>query len=195
MKKIEITNAALKLFANQGYEGTSMQQIADATGIQKPSLYAHFKNKLEIYSAIVKRQTVEYKEQIFEKIYDRKGEDPETVFKTLFFLTIDYFSDKDLLLFWKQAYLHAAADTSSESCKVTLQMMNEINRCAGKVFSDFSNGQSEELLEKSKDMMQMYTIILHGFLDFMLVYMDTGIDMQKIANDTWNSLSKDLFIR
>ena len=36
--KKEILNAALELFSNQGYEATSISQIANAVGIKKASL-------------------------------------------------------------------------------------------------------------------------------------------------------------
>ncbi|MBR6089678.1 MAG: helix-turn-helix transcriptional regulator, partial [Anaerolineaceae bacterium] len=38
----EILEAALDLFAVNGYEATSISQLADAVGIRKASLYSHF---------------------------------------------------------------------------------------------------------------------------------------------------------
>jgi AcrR family transcriptional regulator len=42
---------ALQLFTEQGYEATSLRQIADALGINKASLYYHFPNKEAILHA------------------------------------------------------------------------------------------------------------------------------------------------
>jgi AcrR family transcriptional regulator len=42
---------ALTLFTEQGYEATSLRQIADALGINKASLYYHFPNKEAILRA------------------------------------------------------------------------------------------------------------------------------------------------
>ena len=50
----EILEAALDLFSVNGYEATSISQLADAVGIRKASLYSHFVNKQDILDKIVK---------------------------------------------------------------------------------------------------------------------------------------------
>jgi AcrR family transcriptional regulator len=44
-----IKDVALKHFAEKGYEGTSMAQIADDVGIKKQSIYTYFKGKDELF--------------------------------------------------------------------------------------------------------------------------------------------------
>ena len=51
--KQRITEEALILFAEKGYKGTSVKNIADAVGIKDASLYNHFKSKLGIFDSIV----------------------------------------------------------------------------------------------------------------------------------------------
>ena len=52
--KQEILEAALELFSVQGFEATSIAQIADAVGVRKASLYSHFESKQAILDALVK---------------------------------------------------------------------------------------------------------------------------------------------
>lgn len=45
-----IKEVAIKQFALHGYEGASLALIANEVGIKKPSIYAHFKNKEELFT-------------------------------------------------------------------------------------------------------------------------------------------------
>ena len=49
----EILEAALDLFSVNGYEATSISQLADAVGLRKASLYSHFANKQDILETVV----------------------------------------------------------------------------------------------------------------------------------------------
>ncbi len=51
--KEKILDAALTLFSKNGYDGTSVEQIAESVGIKAPSLYKHFKGKEDILSNII----------------------------------------------------------------------------------------------------------------------------------------------
>ncbi|MDY5648805.1 MAG: TetR/AcrR family transcriptional regulator [Lachnospiraceae bacterium] len=64
--KQEILEASLELFSVQGFEATSISQIAGAVGIRKASLYSHFESKQAILDAIVKDVLEQYeKHSIF----------------------------------------------------------------------------------------------------------------------------------
>lgn len=51
--KERLIKAALDLFSENGYEGTSVDQIAKTVGIKAPSIYAHFKGKEELLQAVI----------------------------------------------------------------------------------------------------------------------------------------------
>lgn len=53
MNRSEIIQAAAQVFREKGYHGASMQDIADAVGLQKASLYHHVSSKQEILAAIL----------------------------------------------------------------------------------------------------------------------------------------------
>ena len=66
--KQEILEAALDLFSVQGFEATSVSQIANAVGIRKASLYSHFENKQAILDALMQEVMEQYgKHSIFAR--------------------------------------------------------------------------------------------------------------------------------
>ncbi|PHR62226.1 MAG: hypothetical protein COA43_00885 [Robiginitomaculum sp.] len=50
--QIKILAVSTQLFAQYGYEGVAMRQIAKAAGITLPSIYHHFGNKEGLYRAV-----------------------------------------------------------------------------------------------------------------------------------------------
>jgi len=60
----EILEAAARAFSKNGYDGTSLAEIARAVGIKTPALYYHFKSKNEILYAYLVRSG----EQIFSAV-------------------------------------------------------------------------------------------------------------------------------
>jgi AcrR family transcriptional regulator len=49
----EILEHATRLFAERGYDGTTLQDIAEAIGITRPGLYNYIKSKEELLAALV----------------------------------------------------------------------------------------------------------------------------------------------
>jgi AcrR family transcriptional regulator len=51
-RRRELTRAAARLFAEKGYHGTSIGDLADALGVQKGSVYAHIESKADLLWAV-----------------------------------------------------------------------------------------------------------------------------------------------
>jgi TetR/AcrR family transcriptional regulator len=54
-RRDEIIDCATRLFAERGYEGASMADLAEAVGMRKASLFYHFASKDELYAAVMER--------------------------------------------------------------------------------------------------------------------------------------------
>lgn len=52
-----ILNTAARLFVENGFERTSMQDIAETAGVSKGAIYHHFKSKEDIIQAVMEHQT------------------------------------------------------------------------------------------------------------------------------------------
>ena len=60
--RAKILVEATRLFARHGYDGTSLQAIADAVGIKKPSLIHHFASKDLLRQAVLDAQLAHWNE-------------------------------------------------------------------------------------------------------------------------------------
>lgn len=53
LRKEEIVAEATRLFAERGYEGTSMGDLAERVGLRKASLFHHFESKDALYATVL----------------------------------------------------------------------------------------------------------------------------------------------
>jgi TetR/AcrR family transcriptional repressor of mexJK operon len=52
-KRQAILDAATRAFITHGYSGASMEAIAEAAPVSKPTLYNHFKSKQDLFAAVI----------------------------------------------------------------------------------------------------------------------------------------------
>ncbi len=62
--RARIQAVALELFTEQGYEKTSLREVAERLGVTKAALYYHFKSKDEIVSSLVEDRLTSFDELI-----------------------------------------------------------------------------------------------------------------------------------
>ena len=68
-----LMDRAEELFARQGYEGTSLRQIADAAGIKEPGIYNHFSGKQGLYEAVLHRALNPMAEALSKQLKQAEG--------------------------------------------------------------------------------------------------------------------------
>jgi AcrR family transcriptional regulator len=71
-RKEEILDVATRLFAERGYEGTSMNDVAERVGMRKASLFYHFATKDALYEAVLDRLVASLQAAL-EAIYVSSG--------------------------------------------------------------------------------------------------------------------------
>lgn len=67
-KRHDIVRAAVKVFLENGYAATSMNRVADEAGVIKATIYSHFKDKEQLFTAIFQEVVLNKVEVDFEKM-------------------------------------------------------------------------------------------------------------------------------
>lgn len=68
-----IIQAASELFAEQGYTGTSMDQIAEAAGVSKGTIFYNYKNKADLFEHLISESAAAIADQIQMARHERRG--------------------------------------------------------------------------------------------------------------------------
>ncbi len=68
-----ILKATTRLFAANGYHGTSIAAISKATGLTKGALYAHFSSKEDLLLTLIKKFEMEFLDQLIAEVQCIKG--------------------------------------------------------------------------------------------------------------------------
>jgi AcrR family transcriptional regulator len=85
-KKEKILKTAARLFAEQGFDGTTTLQIAGEAGVTEPLIYYHFKGKDELFASILESAFASYHRRL-----ESLGFDSESQFQNIRNLILIHF--------------------------------------------------------------------------------------------------------
>jgi TetR/AcrR family transcriptional regulator, regulator of autoinduction and epiphytic fitness len=93
-EKVEqILQGAMQEFLLRGFAGTSMEKVATAAGVSKPTVYSYFKDKEALFQALIENLA----KKKFNSIYDSElldGE-PKIVLRNLAAKTLKHFDEDE----------------------------------------------------------------------------------------------------
>ncbi len=119
--RAKILNYALKLFAARGYEAVGVQEIVEAAGITKPTLYHYFGSKQGLLEAVLKENL----ELLFEAVKQATvyhGDLPLTLNQVV----ATYFNfARDNVTFYRMQLAMWFAPPNSEPFKIVSRLNNE----------------------------------------------------------------------
>ncbi|MFP3668034.1 TetR/AcrR family transcriptional regulator [Priestia sp. SIMBA_032] len=167
MTKDEIKIISLTLFTNYGYEGTTLSEIAKRVGIQKPSIYNHFKNKDDIFLCLFEEILEEHIYQIKKLVEEINTLSSEEKLKYILLDTCNYYKNHEE----KATFLKRAMIFPPEHLK---HILNEKFLRSEKSFSSilrtiFIEGiEKKEIREgKIENLIMSYFCLIDGvFMEF-----------------------------
>jgi len=130
-RESQILEAAKNIFTRKGYDGTSMQEIADQANISKSMLHYYFRSK----------------DKLFEKIFS------ETFNK--FLSQIALFLSEDIGIVEKiKMFISKHIDFISQNSSMPYFILNEINRNPSKIIKMMSS-----VFEKERTLLSFFSQI------------------------------------
>jgi AcrR family transcriptional regulator len=89
-RRQQLLDIARKLFAEKGFEATSIEEIANRAGVSKPVVYEHFGGKEGIYAVVVDREM----QQLLDRIQSAlSGGHPRELLEQAARALLDYIED------------------------------------------------------------------------------------------------------
>jgi len=136
--RLKILAAALALFSKNGYSHTTLAMIADEAGFSRGPIYWHFKNKDELYQAVI-----EFSQKPLEQLVEQTrglAEQPLAAFEHFisewFRLLLEdrWYRQSFEILLNKTEFTEQIADTLKRERKLTrdiVQLLQQVMEAAG----------------------------------------------------------------
>jgi AcrR family transcriptional regulator len=89
-------NAAAELFAERGFGGTNLRDVADVLGMSRPGLYYHFPSKEKILEALIEEVTFSFAAQL-EAMSGKQDRDPAEALRTVVLISARWVLENPVL--------------------------------------------------------------------------------------------------
>jgi AcrR family transcriptional regulator len=162
-RKEDILKAAGPLFVQQGYDGTSVQQIADEVGCTKAALYYHFKDG---------------KKEILQQMMEAHRPDMTYLLEPCTEAT----SLRELLLCWAKGVADQGPEMmarfrwiSSEYPKLDQDQQEMVQQVQAKCIKKFSY-LIEPFVENRREAERMAMLVFSGTVGYLMVSLGFGLD-------------------
>ncbi|MDF2614862.1 MAG: tetR [Clostridia bacterium] len=169
-----IKNAALKLFSEKGFDGTTIKEIASASGLKPSSVYSHITNKDELFIGIWNQCVVNTFSSVADieiKIKNKVLTDPGIILYTYYITIINHFIDNPSdYLFLKQATFFIKDKSMLDKIKIKNPLDTDIAfQYFGKYFTEL---QRLNIIAETdtNDLCSSYIGIIIAYLEQYLMY-------------------------
>lgn len=118
-RKAEIVRTATELLSEHGYQGMSLEDVAERTDIAKATLYHYFSGKDELVAAVIEALTVDVNRRLEQEL-DRVGgrshlEQIRTLIREQIRILTDTAPEVATLFSWPKTWPDSFQDTIKES--------------------------------------------------------------------------------
>ena len=184
-----IIEAAKRSFAQHGYEGTTLSQIAKEVGIQKPSIYNHFKSKNELYLYVAEMVMDDLLMRMRDLYEQHRNEDLETRLYLLFKNSCNFILNKQEGMMYVRFLLFPPVELKEEAKAIVERGDHEIGDIVNKYYTE--GMEAEQLRDISEQTFQFaFFFLLDGLFTESFIYDDFLKRFEKAWTVFWYGVSR-----
>lgn len=143
----KILDTALKYFAEKGYDATTLSDIAGEIGIKKPSIYAHYTSKMDLFLVLVEEAKNDYRDCWLEAISQTAHLPSDQHLHELFRAISQHFAtDRVKMAFWVRLWMFPPAACSADIFS-SLRQLNK--HFFDKIAAIFEEGMEAGILRQA----------------------------------------------
>ena len=189
---------ALKLFAKEGYSGTSMRDIAKSVGMKAPSIYKHYSSKEELFISVLDYCLNKHSEVLHNAIdrtdYEniREQKNGEILYK-IFSARINFFKrNEDLYKFFIRFSVFPPEEVKDIVKLKWKEYNDKINENTSKLYGLLIENKLIKPISKKEFISTFYRIIIGYIIHFSEFEDDLENDnLNEIWNVFWNGLKNN----
>ena len=158
--KQEALDEAMRVFWANGYSGTSVSELTSALGINKPSLYAAFGNKEQLFKASLEHYMKAYGAPNWLKLFEPADAPLHNRLKAYLYSIIDLVSDPTLPR--GCLYVKSTCESGGQAMQGEITaIVNDIEKESEKALvAFFKNEKRDGHLPKTANVNQMATYLM-----------------------------------
>lgn len=164
-----ILENAKHTFWLKGYNGTSMQDLVDATGLNRSSIYNSFGSKMELYHVVLKKYQTD-SGGLFEKAQSKNRNAIETIGLIFLYALEDILGDEE-----RKGCMLINCYTEMGNQDIQLRTLLEANneRLLG-IFKDLvEQGQKDSSIRNNEESRLLAHYLVNAFQGFRVTGMNT----------------------
>lgn len=183
MTKNKIKEAAVTMFAQKGYEATSLSEIAGAVGIKTPSFYGHFQSKEQLMLEIWEDLVNAYKALMEEILEEVQSETMEEQILGLIRGYGHYFKQHpESYYLWARMMMFPPPefrDRTMQDCMSIEAIIYE--KIAGRMTAAIERGEIKAA--PVEDLLNAFTVLKEGYVQWLTFYCTE--DAEKQLKSLW----------
>lgn len=182
--KEKIIYSAIKLFSERGFDGTSVDEIAKESGINKAMIYYYFSSKEGLLNSIIRKSVSEFS-AIIDNLDLKKYSDFREFIKDIISKSIEYIDSKNdmIKVFFREGFIYG--EKIGTTLVETISLV--FDKVITKVKSTFNLSDSISLIDQSI----LINLVL-GYINFK--YFMTNDENSKILKEEYIRRVSDIVI-